>query len=166
MGPRQGRCSLPRPSQTGGQIMKTLFTRDAVAELALPTEKSDMWVWDSETAGLGLRLRRGAAGVSRTWYLSYTIAGEDRRDPLGKYSDLTLDEARALVQRRRRDLAEGTIDPRVVKAQQAAESIACKTLREAALAYLAKHSAGWSESTRRGHERYLVGTDVSESYFK
>src|SRR5262249_12308727 len=103
---------------------------------------------------------------SRTWYLSYTIAGEDRRDPLGKYSDLTLDEARALVQRRRRDLAEGTIDPRVVKAQQAAESIACKTLREAALAYLAKHSAGWSESTRRGHERYLVGTDVSESYFK
>src|SRR5215475_2069243 len=116
MGPKAGAMLPPKGLPNWRAKMKTLFTRDAVDELALPADKSDMWAWDSETAGLGLRLRRSTAGVSRTWYLSYTIAGEDRRDPLGKYSDLTLDEARALVQRRRRDLAEGTIDPRVVKA--------------------------------------------------
>jgi len=140
--------------------MKTLFTDRSIADIELPAGRNDMWAWDSETAGLGLRLRRGSTDiVSRTWYLSYSIGGSDKRDPLGKFSDLTLADARALVHQRRRDLIEDGTDPRAVVAEREAATASRRTLGEAAEAYLAHGK--WRRSTERAHERYLRGP-----YFK
>jgi hypothetical protein len=64
--------------------MKTLLTDHLVDELELPAGKNDAWIWDRQQAGLGLRLRRGKDGISRTWYCGCQIAGQDRPDPLGR----------------------------------------------------------------------------------
>jgi len=141
---------------------KLLFTDDNVATLLPVLPSNDVWFWDTQERGLGLRVRIFRDGlkpdvVTRTWILGYSIGGKDRRDPIGKFSEFTLSEARVHVHQRRRDLAEKTIDPRAEKAKREAEATATKTLREAAETFLT-HFVG-RHSTRRAHERYLRGAD-------
>jgi hypothetical protein len=127
---------------------KFLFDDRSIADLELPEGKDDMWAWDTRTSGLGLRLRRGSANVSKTWYVSYTIAGDSKRDPLGKFSDLTLNDARALVYRRRREIIENGTDPRAAQAEREAKAAiptiaeaAIPTIAEAVEAYLTRREA-------------------------
>src|SRR5262249_13348150 len=122
----------------------------------------DVWFWDTQERGLGLRVRIFRDGlkpdvVTRTWILGYSIGGKDRRDPIGKFSEFTLSEARVHVHQGRRDLAEKTIGPTAEKAKGEAEATATKTLREAAETFLARFVG--RHSTRRAHERYLRGAD-------
>jgi len=140
---------------------KFLFDDDSIAKHVRECTKTDTWAWDTQTSGLGLRVRCGDAGQSVTWYVGYTIHGDSRRDPIGKFSDLKLEDARNQVYELRRDL--GKIDPRAEKAKREAEATSIKTLREASEAFLAKFVG--RPNTRRAHERYLRGSDLNPSYF-
>ena len=76
------------------------FTTRAIAGLEMAAGETDVWVWDvdgGQSTGLGVRLRSGKAGASKTWYAAYRFAGSDRRDRLGDLADYTLTDARHRV---------------------------------------------------------------------
>jgi hypothetical protein len=67
-----------------------IFTTSAIERLELEPGENDVWIWDADGAkhsGLGVRLRCGKNGTSKTWYAAYRFAGQDRRDRLGELSD-------------------------------------------------------------------------------
>jgi integrase len=67
------------------------LTDAAAATAALPAGKSDVIHFDSRLQGFGLRLRRGAEGVKKSWILQYRdLAGNSRRFLIG-----TIDEVKA-----------------------------------------------------------------------
>jgi integrase len=69
-----------------------------------------------------VRLRAGTDGPSKTWYHCYRFAGQKRREPLGRLCDLSLNDARMLVGRRARDMAEAFVDPRAKRSEAAAKA--------------------------------------------
>ena len=150
-----------------------LFTTADVKALVLEPNETDAWIWDSDAgqhSGLGLRLRRGAAGVSKTWYVSFRLAGRDHRMPLGDISAYRLDDARVRAYEERRKAADG-VDPRIERASRTAQAVAseaCPTFRTFAADYLEYRRTGTGgtkplrPATFRGREAYLLGGD----YFK
>lgn len=101
------------------------FTNLKVKALPAPTDKDQAFYWDTETAGLGLRIT--AAGAK-----SYIVrgrvngSGKDRRFTLGSAELLSCDEARKRAQVKRLEMLDG-LDPQVEKKKVAAQS---ETLRE------------------------------------
>lgn len=101
------------------------FTNLKVKALPAPTDKDQAFYWDTETAGLGLRIT--AAGAK-----SYIVrgrvngSGKDRRFTLGSVELLSCDEARRRAQVKRLEMLDG-LDPQVEKKKVAAQS---ETLRE------------------------------------
>ena len=92
--------------------MREYFTDKLVADLDLePGKGADQWAFDRQQTGLAMRMRGGADGTSKFWYHSYRFGGKKRHDKLGRLCDLTVNDARALVYRRQRDVVEGGVDP-------------------------------------------------------
>jgi integrase len=87
--------------------------------------KDQVFYWDTETQGLGLRIT--AAGAK-----SYIVrgrvrgSGKDRRYTLGAFELLTCEEARKRAQTKRLEMLDG-VDPQIEKKKAAAQS---ETLRE------------------------------------
>jgi integrase len=141
--------------------MKTMFTDQLVDDVTLPEGKRDHWIWDRQQDGLGLRMRRGANGVTKTWYVSYRANGQERRDPLAKFSDLTLNDARHRVYEIRRDAADG-IDARERKAERVAEATQRADIpifADYAEHYLQLKRPELRANTYRERERYLAEGD-------
>ena len=59
--------------------------------------KDEDFAWDTELENFGLRLRRSAEGVRRTYVVQYRVHGRTRREKLG--DRLTLVQARAAARR-------------------------------------------------------------------
>jgi integrase len=71
-------------------------------------ERGQTDIWDAKVPGFGVRV---SATGTRTFVMVYRFRGDWRRDSLGQYPRLSLQEARAKAERARADLSEGK-DPR------------------------------------------------------
>jgi integrase len=66
------------------------FTRKNLALLVLPPGKPYAIVWDPELAGFGLRLNP----TGRVWVVQYRVAGQTRRETIGRVEAISIDVAR------------------------------------------------------------------------
>jgi integrase len=73
-------------------MSKLKLTDAAIDKLALPDGKSEVFFWDSDIPGFGLRWR---AGGDRTWVFQFRVGARGRRMTLGKCSALSASTARA-----------------------------------------------------------------------
>lgn len=80
----------------------TKLTKRAV-DAATPKDK-DYFIWDSETAGFGLRV---FSTGRKSYLIQYRTGGRTRRMTLGKHGVLTPDEARNLAKERLVDVVKG-----------------------------------------------------------
>jgi integrase len=58
------------------------LNKKTIAQLSLPADRDEQLFSDDDLTGLSLRLRRGAAGVGKSWVYRYTIAGKPRKPTL------------------------------------------------------------------------------------
>jgi len=92
--------------------------------------------------------------------MRYTFEGTRRDDGLGKFPDVSLDEARAQAMAIRLSARKG-IDPREEKAERARSAV---TFREDAEAFISRHAHGWGvkhthqwEASLRDHVYPKIG---------
>jgi hypothetical protein len=92
---------------------KVTFTSAAVKAFKIePHESDDVWIWDSEQKGLGIRMRRDKDGhTNKHWYVSYRFGGRDRRQALADFASYKLADARFAAYLVARAI-EADIDPR------------------------------------------------------
>lgn len=62
--------------------LKLKFTKQALADLVCPADKSDMLVYDTETKGLALRVTKAGG---KSFYVVRKIRGKDHRTNLGPF---------------------------------------------------------------------------------
>jgi integrase len=114
-----------------GDVMK--LDKKTVAALKLPPSKSEIFVWDDDLPGFGVRLR--GAGVR--WIVQYRVGAQQRRETLGDIRKVTLDAARKIA-RQRFAQAELGNDPVAEKARvRMAAATAKLTLEKVTESYLA-----------------------------
>ena len=98
------------------QLMR--FTKPKIADLALPSGKSELIAFDDNLPGFGIRLR---AGGKRTWIVQYRVGHKQRRLTLGSAAAIGLDQARDQA---RKTLAKVHLahDPQADKARLRAQA--------------------------------------------
>lgn len=114
------------------------LTKNVVEGATLP-EKGQLFLWDFETRGFGVRL----TPTGRTYIAQGRVNGISRRVSLGRHGVITLQEARKKAQKELSDMLGGK-DPAIEKKRAEAYS---KTLREIAGEYL-KDRSDMKESSR------------------
>jgi integrase len=125
------------------------FTKATVASLTLPSGKSDLIVFDSETAGFGVRLRQGG---SKVWVAQLRIAGRTRRISIGDVGRIELDVARATA---KRFFAESILGTDPIAARAEAKAKAAVTVGPTIERFLAAREGVVRPSTHRFTTRYL-----------
>jgi integrase len=104
-----------------------------VAALKLPPGRGELFVWDDDLPGFGVRLR--GAGVR--WIVQYRVGAQQRRESLGDVRKVTLHAARKIARQRFAQAELGT-DPAAEKARARVAAAATKlTLEKVAESYLA-----------------------------
>ena len=104
------------------------LTKRSIDDLK-PLPSGDLYLWDDDVAGFGLRVKR--SGV-RSFMVQYRNAsGVSRRITLGKFGVLTADEARKLAKAKLAEAAKGD-DP----AEKRSEDRKAMTVRQLCRAYL------------------------------
>lgn len=131
---------------TGGAMRKKL-TKAFIATLSAKTK--DIYVWDSGTAGFGLRVK--PSGI-KTYILQYRNKyGRVKRLSIGRVGELTLDEARKEASIMRGQVSLGS-DP----AQLRHDDRAVESIRDLADRYMNDHCEGrCKESTIKAHNWLL-----------
>jgi integrase len=89
-----------------------------VAALTLPAGKSELFEWDDDLPGFGIRLRDGG---SKSWIIQYRVGRKQRRKTIGSVAAMNAATARKAA---KKDLArvELGVDPQAVKIEQRAKS--------------------------------------------
>lgn len=89
------------------------LTEKAIAALTIPDGKREAWLSDHEVAGLRVRAMAGA----KTFYAAWTdrATGERRRERLGAWGGITLEQARDAARAILGDVAKGD-DPKAKRA--------------------------------------------------
>jgi integrase len=138
--------------------MKLKLDQKTVAGLALEAGRNEDFAWDTELEGFGLRLRRGAKKLRRTYVAQYRKNGRTRRMTIGLAERLTPAEAREGA---RRILARVSLDgdPQAEKAAKRVE--AARTFRLAVEAFLAARKNELKPGSFYHAKLYLTG-----SYFR
>lgn len=108
--------------------MKTKITKGTVDKAEVPAS-GQRFIWDSEVKGYGVRI---TSGGTRTFIIQKRINGKDKRVTLGRYPEITEEQARKLAQAHIGKIAEGK-DP---VAEKATQEVQAKTLREVIADYL------------------------------
>jgi hypothetical protein len=67
-----------------------------VAELELPSGKTEYFAWDDTLPGFGCRLRAGA----KRWYVQYRVGRQQRRESLGDTKKIGIQVARKIARNR------------------------------------------------------------------
>lgn len=116
------------------KLSHTKLTKRTV-EAAVPPQRGDRFVWDSEIRGFGLRLY---ASGRRLFLFQYQAPATDttRRLALGEYPAITVDQARQLAQRASAQIADDR-DPKGDDTDQ----LLRRTIAEVFPEYLAERSA-------------------------
>ncbi|WP_017926196.1 site-specific integrase [Thioalkalivibrio sp. HL-Eb18] len=135
------------------------FTKGRVEGFECPARQSEAFLWDTESAGLGLRVR---AGGSKQYVFQGRLHGRTLRLTIGKPAAWDIDEARTEA-RRLRVLVDNGVDPRDEKAEreQAAEAARQEkergvvTLGDAWDAYVKVRRADWSEHHAADHDKAM-----------
>lgn len=126
-----------------GTSNRIRFTKAAIAKLPVPTNGRVYW-HDSGQAGLTCCV--SSAG-SRTFYLYKWVSGKPERVPLGRFPDVSIEQARDLARSMIGDIASGK-DP-LAERRRARE---VPTLREAFQvwidAYAKQHRKSWKADER------------------
>ena len=94
------------------------FTRGRVDKFACSPERSESFLWDTSTPGLGIRAR---AGGSKAYVFQARLHGRTVRLSIGPTASWDIDEARAEA-RRLRVLVDSGIHPRDEQLQKADEA--------------------------------------------
>jgi integrase len=89
-----------------------------VAALALPAGKSELFEWDDDLPGFGVRLRDGG---SKSWIIQYRVGRKQRRKTIGSVNVMSAATARSAA---KKDLARVELggDPQAHKVEQRAKS--------------------------------------------
>jgi integrase len=134
--------------------MKLKLDTKTVAGLALAKGRDEEIAWDTELEGFGLRLRRGAGALRRTYVAQYRANGRTRRVTLGTAERLTPTQARDGA---RRILARVSLghDPQAEK--QAKRVAAARTFHTVVDAYLAAKERELRPVSFRVTKLYLTG---------
>lgn len=139
-------------------MAKINFTAARVADFQCPPEKTQDFLWDAAAPGLGLCVSK----TSRAYVFQSRINGKPFRLTIGKIAAWRLSEARAYANELQVMVDKG-IDPRRVKAEQAAAEDAARTagertaarqavtLADAWAVYLAERKARWSAGHYANH---------------
>jgi hypothetical protein len=77
---------------------------DVVIRKALPPKEGQLFLWDNEIKGFGLRITKAGA---KSFILDYRVEGRQRRITLGGYPDWTVQAARAAAKTMKRDVDRG-----------------------------------------------------------
>ena len=114
------------------------LTERAIAALTIPAGKREVWLSDAEV--IGLRVRAMAGG--KTFYACWTdrATGERRRERLGIWGSITLDQARGAARAILGEIAKGD-DP---KAKREARRVAAETAKAEAALTLAALVDDWA----------------------
>lgn len=89
-------------------IVRMAFTDKSLAALEPPTDKPQLYAWDSKQPGFGYVLGRSGVG---TFVVSYYRGDRKVRETLGRRDELTLPEARKRAQAVVGRVAEGKVTP-------------------------------------------------------
>jgi Arm DNA-binding domain len=86
-------CSLPAPQEA---IMRTKLTKSTIdaAKFRSPGQhcRGAFYIWDTATAGFGLRVYPSGRKV---FIVTYRVRGKQRFHTVGRYGELGLEDARA-----------------------------------------------------------------------
>ncbi len=108
-------------------------------------ETGQVLYWDDELPGYGLRVTKG----SKTFIVQRRVAGKTVRATLGKYGQITPDQARKLAVKNLAELVQG-VNVNTAKVAEKAQGV---TLEEAYRAYLA--SRDLTANTRNDYEKAM-----------
>jgi integrase len=136
--------------------MKLKLDTKTIAALSLDKSKTEDFAWDAELEGFGLRLRRNADGLRRTYVAQYRAAGRTRRVKLGTVEKLSPMQARDAARRllARVELGQDPQGDRQAKRVQAA-----RTFRSVVEAYLAAKQSELRPVSHRINKLYLLDGD-------
>ena len=131
---------------------KINFTAPKVSSLTCETGKSQTIYWDAKTPNLGLRVTKG---LSKSYIFETWFNGKSWRVTIGDTQSWTLGKAQAEA-RRLKVLTDQGIDPREVKAEKTAQSIAKKQKGKQALIiwdeYVTDRTKHWGVRHKQSHE--------------
>jgi len=130
--------------------MKLRLDTKTVPALALGKGQRELFAWDSELAGFGLRLQ----GQRRTYIAQYRAGGHTRRVTLGTTERLTPTQAREGVRKLLARVSLGE-DPQDEKAAQ--RTAAERTFRKVVEAYLAAKRSTLRPASYNVTQLYLTG---------
>lgn len=108
------------------------LTKSKIAALPFPTDKDQVFYWDDELKGFGVRVTRSG---TRSYVVRGSANGKDRRYTLGRCNHMSCEEARKLAQVKLVEMHQG-IDPQHRKKELLATS---ETLQEIVDDYLKNH---------------------------
>lgn len=141
-------------------MAKTRFTSGRVTGFTCPEDKKQVFLWDSDSPGLGLRATRGA----KSYIYQSKLNGKTIRVTIGDIKTWTIKNAQAEA-RRLQTLVDSGTDPRQAKAEKIAQDEAAKekaiaeAMRNTLLVqqawdeYVAQESPRWSHHHRIDHAK-------------
>jgi integrase len=135
------------------------FTRGRVDKFKCSAKRSESFLWDTATPGLGIRARSsgGKSYIFQGW-----LHGRGVRVSVGPVDSWDIDQAR-IEARRLRVLVDSGVHPRVEQRQQAEQAEAERvevqratiTVGEVWPMYVAARQGDWSESHRIDHDKAM-----------
>ena len=147
-------------------MAKVSFTAGRVRDFTCPPDKKQVFLWDSATAGLGLRATSG----SKNYIFQGKLAGEAVRIKIGSLSTYSIDAAREQARTLKKTLDQGR-DPRIVKAEITAADVAKRALDKQEQAttleawehYIKVRTPKWSSRHKADHESMarIGGEEIS-----
>jgi integrase len=140
--------------------LKLKLDSRTITGLALSKGQAELFAWDTEIEGFGLRLRRSGDGLRRTYVAQYRIgARRSRRVTLGTAEKLAPAQAREAAKKILAKVALGA-DPQAEK--QAKRAASTHTFKVAADNYLATRASELRPASLRVTRLYLTAS----AYFK
>lgn len=128
------------------------LTPEILEGLTGSPRKQQTFIWDRDTAGLGLRLTKKG---KRAWVFRYSIGGRDRRMTLGDYHELDLTTARQRAVELREKVDRGE-DPADEKMLASDEPTLGDLWRKFESDYLPRRSSGHQKNLRDAWERLIL----------
>jgi integrase len=126
--------------------MQTKLNKRTIDSLASADQPYTLW--DLEIPGFGIRVMPTGR---KSFVLKFVVSGQQRWLTIGRYGDLTLEEARKIAQAKRGDVAKGEDPTIIIRARKAAPTVA-----ELIVRFIEEHvNTKTRATTAVGYVRYL-----------